>query len=87
MTISIPGSKKKGKNPPAQTAATAEDETVSPDSPPVVKPGKIMFTLQKQTEDVKSKKVTDNGQTPLLVHFDKKQGAAMQVCGQANYKS
>ena len=77
LTIIIPGSKKKGKNPPPP--ATAEDEAGSPDSPPVVKPGKIMFTLQKQTEDVKSKKVTDNGQTPLLVHFDKKQGA-MQVC-------
>ena len=48
---------------------------------PPTPPGKIMFTLQKQTEDVKSKKVTDNGQTPLLVHFDKKQDAAgaMQV--------
>ena len=79
LIIIIPGSKKKGKNPPPPSAATAaEDEAGAPDSPPVVKPGKIMFTLQKQTEDVKSKKVTDNGQTPLLVHFDKKQGA-MQV--------
>jgi hypothetical protein len=33
--------------------------------------GKIMFTLVKQTEDVKSKKVVDNGSPPLLVHFDK----------------
>ena len=80
LTIIILGSKKKGKNPPPPPTAAAEDEAGSPDSPPVVKPGKIMFTLQKQTEDVKSKKVTDNGQTPLLVHFDKKQGAAMQVC-------
>ena len=43
-----------------------------------------MFTLQKQTEDVKAKKVTDNGQTPLLVHFDKKQGAAAGANMQVN---
>ena len=43
-----------------------------------------MFTLQKQTEDVKAKKVTDNGQTPLLVHFDKKQGAAAGASMQVN---
>ena len=81
------GSRKKGKNPPPPPpppATTSEDGSESPPIQPVnphlASPGKIMFTLQKQTEDVKSKKVTDNGQTPLLVHFDKKKGAAaMQV--------
>ena len=75
MTTIISGSKKKGKeSPPPAEDTGSESPPIHPVKPP---PGKIMFTLQKQTEDVKSKKVTDNGQTPLLVHFDKKKGAAV----------
>ena len=78
----ISGSKKKNKKDPSPAEDTTGSE--SPPVHPVTPPGKIMFTLQKQTEDVKAKKVTDNGQTPLLVHFDKKQGAAAGASMQVN---